>query len=283
MTARTLGTLLRDAETRLAPTSPSARLDARVLLEHITGHSHAALITHGEDEISEEGATRFAELIEKRALGTPVAHLTGAREFYALELKVTADTLIPRPETELLVDEALLRIPDDSDWTIADLGTGTGAIALAIATARPLTTVIATDASEAALTVARGNAKRLGAENIEFRIGSWGDWLNALGDTRCHMILSNPPYICAQDPHLNAGDVSFEPRTALVAGVDGLDDLKRIIAEAGASLHPGGWLVLEHGFDQSEAVARLMEAQTYKAVQTHKDLAGLGRVTLGRR
>jgi release factor glutamine methyltransferase len=257
--------------------SPSARLDAEVLAMHVTGLARAALITHAQERLSPENGQRLEELLARRVRGEPVAYLTGRREFWSLEFLVTPDVLIPRPETELLVEQALARIPTDAEWTIADLGTGSGAVALAIARERPRCRVIATDASEAALAIARANAMRLAITNVEFR---HGEWLIPLAGEVMNMIVTNPPYIAEQDPHLAQGDVRFEPRAALVAGADGLDAIRIIAAGAGAHLKPGGWLLLEHGNDQGGHVARLLQEHGYRAIHGHTDLAGLDRITV---
>ena len=192
---------------------------------------------------------------------------------------MTPDVLIPRPETELLVEQALAHIPEDAEWTVADLGTGSGAIALAIATERPHCRLIATDNSAAALAVARANATRLGIANVEFR---HGEWLKPLAGMRFDVIVSNPPYVRANDPHLTQGDVRFEPESALVAGADGLDAIRRIAADAVSYLRPGGWLLLEHGYDQAQSVRALLESHGYDMVASCRDTAGHERVTEGR-
>lgn len=208
-----------------------------------------------------------------------MAYLTGMQGFHALELRVTPEVLIPRPETELLVELALRKIPAGAESTVADLGTGSGAIALAIAQARPLAHVVATDVSHAALHVARGNAGSLGLRNVVF---AQGDWCAALGDVRCDVIVSNPPYVADDDPHLDEGDLRFEPRAALVSGVDGLDAIRAIVRDARAHLRDGGWLLLEHGFDQGAAVRELLASRGYAGVFTERDLEGRERVSGGR-
>ncbi len=257
--------------------SPSARLDAEVLAMHVTRLTRAQLITHAADLLTPKQQSRLEELRARRAQGEPVAYLTGKREFWSMELTITPDVLIPRPETELLVEQALLHIPADVAWTVADLGTGSGAIALAIARERPRCRMIATDSSAAALATARANAQRLGIIDIEFRPG---EWFAPLSGERYDLIVSNPPYIPAGDPHLVQGDVRFEPRAALVAGADGLDAIRIIAAGAGAQLKPGGWLLLEHGSDQRTAVEQLLAAHGYHSIRCHTDLAGLDRVTV---
>jgi len=287
--------------------APSARDEATLLLAHTLNVSRAWLVAHGVDAVDEEQAATFDAMIARRARGEPVAYLTGTRGFHALELHVTPDVLIPRPETELLVELALARIPDglrspdegasrrnpgkDSEshsdsaalhpgYRIADLGTGSGAVALAIAHVRPLARVTATDASEAALDVARHNAQRLGLRNVEF---AQGNWCAALGDARdFDLIVSNPPYIAENDPHLREGDLRFEPPAALASGAEGLDAIRTIVLDAHKQLRTGGWLLFEHGRDQGEAVRVLLTQSGYGEVFTARDLEGRERVSGGR-
>ncbi|MEK7304123.1 MAG: peptide chain release factor N(5)-glutamine methyltransferase [Pseudomonadota bacterium] len=277
--ASTIDQIIRQAAEQFAASSPSPRLDAEVLLMHVTGLARTALITRAQELLLPEKEERLHELLARRALGEPVAYLTGRREFWSLDLNVTPDVLIPRPETELLVEQALALIPEDSDWTVADLGTGSGAIALAIATERPHCRLIATDLSTAALAVARGNATRLGIATVKFR---HGEWLKPLAGTRLDVIVSNPPYVCANDPHLTLGDVRFEPESALVAGADGLDAIRCIAADAVSYLRPGGWLLFEHGYDQALAVRMLLETNGYDRVVSCRDIGGHERITAGR-
>ena len=277
--ASTIDQILRQAAQQLAASSPSPRLDAEVLLMYVTGFARTARITHAHELLSPESEERLHALLARRAHGEPVAYLTGKREFWSLELNVTPDVLIPRPETELLVEQTLARIPEDAEWTIADLGTGSGAIALAIATERPHCRLIATDSSAAALAVARGNAARLGIATLEFR---HGEWLKPLAGMRLDVIVSNPPYVRANDPHLTQGDVRFEPESALVAGTDGLDAIRCIASDAVSSLRPGGWLLFEHGYDQAQAVRALLETHGYDRVASCRDTSGHERVTAGR-
>jgi release factor glutamine methyltransferase len=275
-----LAEFLQNAAAALAESSPSPRLDAEVLAMHITGLTRTALITRAGEALSTEQEARLGELIERRRKGEPVAYLTGTREFWSLELTVTPDVLIPRPETELLVEQALARIPADAAWRIADLGTGSGAIALAIASERPHCRVIATDASPAALAVARGNARRLGIGNVEFLEG---EWFAPLAGLTFDLIVSNPPYIATADSHLMQGDVRFEPRAALVSGGDGLDAIRLIAVHASAHLQPGGRLLLEHGYDQATAVRAMLGMNGLTDITSFADLAGHARVTAGRR
>lgn len=276
----TLAEFLRLATATLAATSPSARLDAEVLAMHVTGLGRTALITRAADRLSETEQARLRELIGRRRAGEPVAYLTGRREFWSLELAVTPAVLIPRPETELLVEQALARIPPDAAWRIADLGTGSGAIALALARERPRARLIATDASAAALAVARANAGRLGVRGIEFRAG---EWFAPLAGLEFELVVSNPPYVAEDDPHLAHGDLRFEPRAALVAGPDGLAAIRGIAAAAPTHLAAGGWLLLEHGAGQGPAVRAILRDHGFTAIATGVDLAGHERVTAGRR
>lgn len=272
----TLGSALRETSVALTPSSPTARLDAEVLLRHVTGCSPVDLVAHAERVLTEAETQSLRELVARRRAGEPVAYLTGSREFWSMTLQVTPAVLIPRPETELLVEQALARIPPDAHWNIADLGTGSGAIALALAHERPGCRVHACDSATQALDVARANAARLGIANIEF---FHGDWLAPLAHRVLEMIVSNPPYVRADDRHLNEGDVRFEPISALVGGADGLDAIRAIAKQAFARLLPGGWLLLEHGPDQATAVADILTAAGFCEILCHRDLAGRDRVT----
>ncbi len=257
--------------------SDSPRLDAELLLCSVLGQSRTYLFTWPDKLLSDEQQQRFEALLARRAVGEPVAHILGGRGFWTLDLKVTADTLIPRPETELLVEAALAHLPEGGA-RVVDLGTGSGAIALAIASECPACEVVAVERSEAALAVARENASTGGIGNVQFLLGSWYEPLNGrLFD----LIVSNPPYICADDPHLSEGDVRFEPDSALAAGVDGLDDIRLIIAGAADCLQPGGWLLLEHGYDQGATVCELLRQAGFVSVECLKDLQGHDRVSLG--
>ncbi len=269
---------LRAAARRLDAASPSARLDAELLLAHALGVSRSALYGRLTDSLSPEHAARYAALVDQRLTGRPVAQLTGRRSFWSLELAVDPATLIPRPETEQLVEQALARLAESPDTTVADLGTGSGAIALALASERPAARITATDISPAALAIARANARRLGLTRITF---AEGDWYAALHGTRQHMIVSNPPYIADDEWPAHAAGLAFEPEQALRAGTDGLDALRVIVAGAPAHLHAGGWLLLEHGWRQGEAVRTLLAAAGFDSVRTARDAAGHERVTLG--
>jgi len=274
-----IGESLREARERLAPLYDTARLDAELLLAHVLDRSRAWLHTWPESPLSRAELERFAQLVEKRRQGVPIAYLTGYCEFWSLELEVNPATLIPRPETELLVELALGHIPAGRMLQVADLGTGSGAIALAVARERPRCRIVATDRSEEALATARRNAALLGIEGISFRCG---DWYEALQGERFDLILSNPPYVAEGDPHLQQGDLRFEPRPALAAGGDGLDAIRLLVRDGYHHLRPGGRLLLEHGFDQGIAVRGLMQQAGYREIATHRDLAGHERVTAGR-
>ncbi len=254
------------------------RREAEGLLCHVLGVGRAHLYAHPDDALTGNDLERFDTLLRRRLAGEPVAYLVGHREFWSLELEVTPDVLIPRPETEGLVEAVLQRLPDDRTVRIADLGTGSGAVALAIASERPLAEVHATDTSEAALAVARRNAERLGQDRVRFHRGSWCEPLEG----RFAVIASNPPYVDADDPHLREGDCRFEPPGALTPGADGLAAIREIAAQAPAHLEPGGWLVLEHGWNQGDALREILAAAGFDAVETQRDLAGHERITLGR-
>lgn len=270
---------LQHVTDRLQAVSDSARLDGELLLCHVLGRPRTYLYTWPERDLSDTELQVLETLVERRLGGEPIAHIIGKREFWSLELAVNADTLIPRPETELLVETALARIPEQASWRIADLGTGSGAIALAIASERPACRITAVERSDGALKVARENARRLGLVNVELL---QGDWFAPLSGQRFEMILSNPPYIPDSDPHLSQGDVRFEPLTALAAGADGLADIRQLVAGAPAHLQTPGWLLLEHGYDQAAAVASLLGEAGYVDVEGVADLQGHGRVTIGR-
>jgi release factor glutamine methyltransferase len=270
---------MQQATAQLQNHSPSARLDAEVLAMHVCGLNRAQLLTRADTPLSAPQQQTLRALLARRITGVPLAYLTGEREFWSMALRVTDATLIPRPDTETLVEQALARIPQDAAWRIADLGTGSGAIALAIARERPRCHIVATDISAPALAVARGNAERLGLVNITFRVGSWH---LPLQDERFDMVVSNPPYLRADDAHLRAGDVRFEPRHALVAGDDGLEAIRTIAHRIKASLDSGGWLLLEHGYDQARAVGEILSAGGYGDIQCYRDLSGHDRVSLGR-
>lgn len=273
-----INSILRSAAQQFIVVSDTPRLDAEVLLMHVLGVTRAQLLARGEQDLSDVQLQAFQTLITRRQIGEPIAYIIGYREFWSLTFAVTRDTLIPRPETELLVELALNKFPADQAISVADLGTGCGAIALAIAYERSVWQVMAIDRVAEVLSVAKYNAKHLQIDNVEFCLGNWCD---ALGSKQYQLIVSNPPYIRNNDEHLLQGDVRFEPHTALAAGEDGLQDLQGIIACAGKNLLPKGWLLLEHGFDQAEAVRELMLARGFQAIVSYQDLSGKDRVTIG--
>ena len=275
--AQTIKTTLTSAATLL--NTEEASLDVQQLLQHVLNVNRAWLISHESDTLQPNNHAAFEALLKRRLSGEPIAYILGYREFYGLELKVTPYTLIPRPDTETLVEAALAKIPQNQSHQILDLGTGTGAIALAIAKHRPQALVTAVDASEKALSVAQENAETLGIANIRL---THSDWFSALNLQRFDMIVSNPPYIETNDTHLKQGDLRFEPISALVSGIDGLDDIRAIIAQAPQHLNPNGWLLLEHGYNQAETVAMLLMYAGFAEISHALDLAGIQRVTLGR-
>lgn len=257
---------------------PLPRLEARLLLMHVLpGLTHARIVAHPEDRLGAEDSAAFRRLAERRLAGEPIAYLLGAREFFGRPFSVSPAVLIPRPETEHLVEAALARrngVPAE----VVDLGCGSGAIAVTLALEAPQWRVTAVDVSPAALAVARENALRLGAR-VEFLAGSWFDPLPA--QRRFDLIVSNPPYIAGNDHHLSEGDVRFEPRLALTDEADGLECLRAIVDGAPRHLLPGGWLLFEHGYDQGAAARQLLEARGFVSVETLPDLAGLDRLSLG--
>lgn len=271
-------TLLTDAIRLLQPASDSAQADAEILLAHCLQKTRTWLYTWPEYVVENSVINCFKQVIFARQDGVPIAYLTGQREFWTLNLKVTSATLIPRPETELLVETALTKLPYEQTLNVLDLGTGTGAIALAIAQARPQVQVLATDYSASALTVASENAQLNRIANIRFQQSAW---FAQLTPQLFHLIVSNPPYIAANDPHLSQGDVRFEPLSALVAGDNGLSDIKQIITQAPRWLTPQGWLVLEHGYQQGDLVTHLLCSNGFTQVDCLPDLAGNPRVSLG--
>jgi release factor glutamine methyltransferase len=255
------------------------RVEAELLLLHLLGRPRSWLFAHADEALPPGVEDAFAALVARREAGEPVAYLTGRRGFWTLELEVTPATLIPRPETELLVELALARLPQHGSPRVADLGTGSGAIALAIARECPHARVLATDASAAALAVARRNAEVNQVRNVTF---ARSDWFAALEGERFDLVVSNPPYIAADDPHLQQGDLRYEPPGALASGRDGLDDIRRIVSGARAHLRPDGWLLFEHGWEQGAAVRGLLEAAGYREVFTAPDLERRDRVSGGR-
>ncbi len=265
------------SEARL-PDSPSARLDAELLLAAALGKPRSFLHTWPERVVSGEAAELYASYLARRRNGEPVAYILGRQGFWSLDLEVAPHTLIPRPDTELLVETALALVPA-APARVLDLGTGSGAIVLALACERPLWRLIGVDRIDAAVALAERNRVRLQLDNVEFRESHW---FSTLGAERFDLIVSNPPYIAARDPHLEEGDVRFEPSSALVSGADGLDDIRLIVSEAPAHLNAGGWLLLEHGYDQAAAVRELLARQGFEAVESRRDLGGHERISLGR-
>lgn len=253
-----------------------AALDAEILLAHAMGKSRTWLKTWPEHLLSQDQVCRFEDFIRRRRQSEPTAYIVGEQEFWSLTLKVTRDTLIPRPETEVLVEQALQRIPEGENYNVADLGTGSGAIALAVASERPHATVWALDMSEPALTVAAVNAEKNKVKNVTFEQNNWlSDWKHGLLD----MIVSNPPYVAPNDPHL--ADLVYEPVTALVAEDKGLSDIQHIAQQAIEHLKPGGSLLFEHGYDQGQAVREILQQAGFEQIVTVKDYAAQDRVTLG--
>jgi len=268
----------KQLEEALSLDAGSARIEVQCLLQAALQVDRAYLLTHPEQSLDADQRARYMALLERRLGGEPIAYLLAAREFYGLNFMVSPATLIPRPETELLVDLALQRIPQNEPLRVLDLGTGSGAIALSIAHSRPDIEAVAVDASQDALEVAQENALRLNIGNVRLL---QSDWFSALGGEYFDLIVANPPYIAAADVHLVQGDLRFEPRIALVSGGDGLDDIRRICAQAKAHLNPGGWLLFEHGYDQAERVRALMQQSGFTGVFSARDISGIERVSGG--
>jgi release factor glutamine methyltransferase len=274
--------LLQDAarlDTTLDLGATTARIEAQCLLQHVLKVPRSYLLAHAEQVPNPIQQSAYDALLQRRLLGEPVAHITGAREFFGLTFNVSPDTLIPRPETELLVELALQRIPPHGPFRVLDLGTGSGAIAISMAQHRPDAEVVAVDASEAALRVARENATHLGIANVNML---FSNWFSALSGQRYNLIVSNPPYIATGDIHLTQGDVRFEPLSALASGPDGLDDIRHIIMRAGDFLEHGAWLLIEHGYDQADDVRSLFQQNGFAEVFSERDISGIERVTGGR-
>jgi release factor glutamine methyltransferase len=256
-------------------------MEARLLLQQVLGVNRAWLIAHANDALQTNRDEEFQALLTRRLAGEPIAYLIQQREFYGLTLHVSPATLIPRADSETLVDAALEKIPHPSTKpiTVLDLGTGSGAIALAIAHNRPQANVLAVDASDAALAVAQDNASQLKLSNVQFALS---DWYANLAEQRFDLIVSNPPYIAENDSHLSQGDLRFEPLSALTSGQDGLDDIRQITEQGLIHLNPQGWMMLEHGYDQGAAVRELMAQAGLVEIATRQDLGGNERVTLGK-
>lgn len=266
--------LLSNAVRRIA--GDTARLDAELLLAQVTGLNRSGFRAFPEREVEARLAAEFEDVVMQRAQGMPVAYLLGHQEFWSLPFKVSSSTLIPRPDTECLVEQALeLPLPDNA--RVVDLGTGTGAIALALASERPGWAISACDLMEDAVALAQANASKLKLPVEVFQ----SRWFAGLPAGSFDLIVSNPPYVASDDHHLDEGDVRFEPASALVSGADGLDDIRLIVSEAPAWLNAEGWLLLEHGFDQAEAVQGLLTARGFAKVESRKDYGGNNRMTLG--
>ena len=283
ITTSPINATLRNAQTKLKETSDSAQLDAEILLAHVLDCNRTYLRTWPEQTLTPEQQSQFQQLVDRRSAGEPVAYITGKRDFWDMTLQVSPDTLIPRPETEHLVELALEKIPQESQWRIADLGTGCGAIALAIARERPHCKLVATDTSAAALAVAQNNARQLGIGNVAFVEGHWLEPFSEQGEEQqFEMIVSNPPYIHPDDQHLSQGDLRFEPVQALRSMSDGLADILAIAKAARNHLISPGWLILEHGYDQGSTVKETLETLGYSQISTVEDLAKNERVSIGK-
>jgi release factor glutamine methyltransferase len=275
----TIKRALNDAYQQLQIASPSPAADASCLLCHVLDCNSAHLIAWPDKELTPPQAAEFADILQRRLTGEPIAYITGVKEFWSLSLKINQDVLIPRPETETLVEFVLDRFAGRSGMKIADLGTGSGAIACALAVEHPQWDIVATDISPTALQIARANAEAFKLDNIRFRRGSW---FEAIADECFDLIVSNPPYVAEDDPHLTEGDVRFEPEFALAAGGQGLDAIRILSQQAGGYLQAGGWLVVEHGYDQRLAVQACFVQAGFDEIVQLTDLASLPRVTAGR-
>lgn len=277
-----LHVILKDAQLNLSQglsiDFDEAGVDVRLLMQKVLNVNHAWLISHANDVLSAEQMNAFNAIFKRRLAGEPMAYILGHREFYGLNLKTNPATLIPRPDTEVLVESALAKIPIDISSNILDLGTGSGAIALAIASQRPWAKITAVDFSKEALQVAQENAAALNLNHVTFKQSTW---FSEIGHQQFDLIVSNPPYIAKDDVHLQQGDLRFEPITALASGADGLDDIRVIVANAPQYLNQNGWLMLEHGYDQADAVSRLLAGRGFTQVSHALDLAGIQRVTMG--
>jgi release factor glutamine methyltransferase len=273
-----LARLIKHATQQLAESSTTAKLDAEVLLCYVLHKERSYLIAWPEKEISPAQYDQFQLLVNRRRQGHPVAHLIQQKEFWSLNLCVSNDTLIPRPETELLVAQILTNYSASPSKSLLDLGTGSGAIAIAIASERPQWNITATDNSLNALHIAQKNAQRHAINNITFKSGHW---FAAIGEQRFDIIVSNPPYIAAADPHLSRGDVRFEPSTALISGDDGLDDIRHLSQYAQQHLNTHGMLIIEHGYNQQNALQSIFQQAGFKNIRQSTDLAGQPRSTCG--
>lgn len=280
MMVATIRRALQDASARLSSVSESAMLDAEILLAQVLKASRTYLYVHADDELTADDLRDFDEMVDRRLLHEPVAYITGHKEFWSLDLRITKDVLIPRPETEVLVEEVLTLFPDlNEQLTVADLGAGSGAIALALASERPGWSVYAVDISQGALQLVSDNAQRLGIDNISI---CHGNWFTALPAGKLDIVVSNPPYISLHEWEEYAAGLQYEPRQALLSGEDGLDDIREICHRVHDYLKPGGYLFVEHGYAQAEAVRELFAASGFDEVRTVKDLSANDRVTIGR-
>ena len=279
MTHSTIEDLLGVAVTRLMPVTDSAVQDAKILLAHVIQQPTSYIMARPDHLVQQDESNAFLELISRRETKEPIAYIVGHKEFWSMELRVAPTTLIPRPETETLVEYGLMRIRDDDSFSVADLGTGSGAIALAIAKENSRTRIHATDVSVNALSVAKENRHRLGLRNVFFHHVE--NWLP--NDYEPYdLLISNPPYVASSHENLIDTEITHEPRTALVAGADGLDAIRDIAELAPSALKPQGWLLLEHGFDQRAAVREILEDAGFDSITCYQDLAGVDRVTEGR-
>jgi release factor glutamine methyltransferase len=269
-------TTLVEATKRLQPTSTSARLDAELLLLEVLKKPRTFLYAYSDEPLTLEQTQAFDALVMKRMHGEPIAYLRGTQEFWSLELITTPDTLIPRPETELLVEFVLSKFESKNTCSVLELGTGTGAIAIALAHEKPAWALCASDYSEQALAIAARNIKHHQLNNITLL---HSDWFESIPKQRFDVIISNPPYLAENDPHQHEGDLRFEPKSALLSGVDGLDALQHIIKQSPAYLKPGGMLVLEHGYEQAEVIRKELEQAGYTNIQCLQDHAGHDRIT----
>jgi release factor glutamine methyltransferase len=273
-----IGAALDDATSRLSTVSESPRLDAELLLARSLDVARSYLFAHPEEPMDPGAVVRFHDVLGKRIQGMPMAYITGEKEFWSMTLMVNPATLVPRPDTETLVDQALMRIPRRTATRIVDLGTGAGGVALAIARERPLCQVVATDISADALAVASLNARELAIPNVEFVAGHW---LEPLAERTFDLVVSNPPYVASDDPHLAA--LRYEPASALVAGADGLDAIREIAATAMAVLEPGGDLLVEHGAEQADSVAAILRNNGWTEYRAVNDLSGQPRVSIAQK
>lgn len=274
----TIESILAQATTTLSKTSDSAALDAEILLCQVLNKNRSYLRAWPEKNLTHEQYEQFEKLLQQRAQGTPIAHLTGVKEFWSRDFRITPDVLIPRPDTELLIELALELIPANQACKLLDLGTGSGIIAVTLAAERPNCLVVACDQSEKALVIAQENARSHQIKNVQFFLS---DWFDQIPDDKFDLIISNPPYIAADDPHLQQGDVRFDPDSALIADQQGLKDIIRIADQARQHLTNKGHLLIEHGYDQQQQVQEIFQHFAYRNIQTYTDLAGHPRASYG--